>query len=96
MKVELSIRDDKELRDMIKDLIRGQVVNVTIKKILVESVSNSSIKACLIASAEQKAKDVTREYVQEALGGYNRSRLIKDMVKDHIASEVNIVLKEMK
>ena len=28
MKVELSIKDDKELRDTIKDMIKGQVLSV--------------------------------------------------------------------
>lgn len=99
MKVELSIKDDKELRNMVKDLIRGQVASVTreeIKKILADSIGNSSIKAGLVESAERIARDAVREYVNEALGGFRRERTIRDMVKDYIASQVNIVLREKK
>ena len=43
MKLELSIKDDKKLRDLIEDMIKGQVTSILrkeISKITIEEYKN--------------------------------------------------------
>lgn len=72
MKVELSIKDDKELRNLIKDMIRGQVVNIareSLNTLIAETVerkmkNDSSAVSNIIANAVLKY-DLREDFKKE-------------------------------
>lgn len=72
MKVELSIKDDKELRNLIKDMIRGQVVSITRENVgdmILESIRKGRIGGLttdklvfLKTSFDNELKDKIKQY----------------------------------
>lgn len=94
MKVELSIKDDKELRDLIKDMIRGTVVSLareSLNTLVAEAVrkkmeSDSSSISNIIANAVLKY-DLREDFKKEM------ERFFKDkadfMLYQHIEKVFN-------
>lgn len=71
MKVELSIADDRELRDHIKDVIKGQVLSIArgeIRDIIAQAVDEKAIP---------KDPDDIRQIIVQA---------IKDLVKQELGA----------
>lgn len=88
VKIELSIRDDKELRDMIKDLIRGQVVSTvraTIHTVMQEEMKKSFPSAGFIESTLQSQ---TAGLVSKAIDKYDPAKKIREMVQTMIREAV--------
>jgi len=97
MKVELSIKDDRELRNMIKDLIRSQIKSVAREEIidvLSELVERDGTKQSLLDIAKSEVRSSARSAVHSALGGMRMDTTIKAMVRDYIAENVNLTLKK--
>ena len=89
MKVELSIKDDRELRAHIKDLIRGEVVSIArgeIRSILAEVVGG-------IATGESQekvdaiAKSVISTAVQKEFSrsGYAQVSFVQKTIREQIS-----------
>lgn len=95
MKLELSIADDRELRDFIKDLIRGEIVSIArgeIKNIIADVVKEG------IIPKDQKTLDdiilkILKEYIEKALGS-TWSYTTNDMIKSMLGQEVRKFLLE--
>ena len=96
MKVELSIRDDKELRDTIKDMIRGQVKSIVredVDSILKELVTNRTPSEESVYNMVRTSMDAAaKHHVERALGGYNMREVVRNMVKDVVVDEVRRAL----
>lgn len=71
MKVELSIKDDKELRDLIKDMIRGTVTNI-----IRDEIKKMSEKA-LVKELDKKLKMVSDYEVRKYL--HQNEKLSRDV-----------------
>lgn len=94
MKVELSIKDDKELRDHIKDCIRGQVVSIArdeIKSIISDTTEKRIGKDAVVDCI----RSVVKNEVEKALGGYHgKTQFIRNMAKELVHENVRFSLKE--
>ena len=93
MKVELSIKDDAELRNLIKDMIKGQVKTVAreeIVNILKESIQESTGKPKTI---DDFIKNTVQNELKSSFYGRN---YIKEKAAEFILKEVNEQLKEYK
>jgi len=70
MKVELSIADDRELRQHIKDVIRGEVLSIArgeIKGIIAQAVSEKAIPSEPV-DVERVISEEIRKHVRKELG----------------------------
>jgi len=98
MNVKLSIEDDKELRDMIKQMIKSQVVSVAREEIreILKEVFNSKY-ALDKERAEKLIEDEARKYVRDRIHSlfyenyYSNNNALKDMAR----TEINQKVKEM-
>ena len=80
MKVELSIKDDKELRETIKDMIRGQVMNII----------RSETASIIATEVERKFKAGTFNYTIQAelFNRFPTSNTIRESVDKAIVAAV--------
>lgn len=96
MKVELSIADDRELRQAIKDEIKGVVVSIArseIKNILADVVREGVVPKTPADIEKIWQTEISKE-VSAALksaGGYWPNETIKQVVRE----EVSKILKEL-
>lgn len=66
MKVELDIRDDKELRNLIKDMIRGQIKNVAreeVKEIVMAEMVKKTSRNVETLFIEAVTNEVRRQFL---------------------------------
>jgi hypothetical protein len=95
MKVNLDIRDDKELRDMVKDMIRGQVKSVMrtdIDEIMKEVVGDKTAKL-----SDVMAKEITKVVRDFFQSGYTRGpgyAMIEKEIKEQVALTLKKVIQE--
>jgi len=92
MKFNLDIKDDAELRNMIKDMIRGQVKSVVREEIM------GIVKEVFFAKfATMDAKATAEAFIKEELRGLMKSQfkthqygspVLSQMAKDAILEEV--------
>lgn len=104
MKLELSIKDDKKLRNLIKDMIKSQVLSSMREQmtpLVIESMSDKSIKTKLtdlkkvIENHTTKVKKETERQNIE-LKEYFKRINIKDLIKKEIFDFIQIhVTKEL-
>ncbi|TIH12773.1 hypothetical protein D0S45_17535 [Marinifilum sp. JC120] len=92
MKVELSIHDDKELRAHIKAVIKGEITSIARSEItdiiadVVDKKHAPNVRALF--------EDVVQKEVRNAVGGTSGLRnQIREMVRDYVAKEVQVTLK---
>lgn len=101
MKVELSIKDDKEMRNMIKDMIKGQVTN-TLRENL-EKMSLNCLSNELRSRRDKKESDFLNEMdnaMEKEKKDFNvtikdeiRKEIYKYDIRALIKGELNIILK---
>lgn len=94
MKVELSIADDSELRQHIRDTIKGEVVSVAraeIKKIIAEVVKEGIVPKSQ-DDIDKIVRGVVKEEVIQQLTQYNYG---ENSIKKIAREEINVLLREM-
>jgi len=88
MKVQLSIKDDRELRAHIKDAIKGEVTSIARKEIraIIKEVLTEWFKTSVSNSAESMIKSEIKEMVKKELGraNYGQPSAIKQMARKEI------------
>ena len=93
MKVELSIKDDAELRFLIKDMIRGQVTSIArsdIEQIIKEVVGDKTAKL-----SDLMAKEITKVVQNFFASSYMAKGPGLDMIQKEIKDQVAIALKKV-
>ena len=97
MKVELSIKDDRELKQHIKDVIKGEVVSIArgeireiIKDVFTEKYGE--IKD-LAKDPEKIIREEIKEFIRKDINVdiYGKSNYIRDVAKQ----EISIIVKEV-
>jgi vacuolar-type H+-ATPase subunit C/Vma6 len=71
MKVELSIKDDKELRQLIKDMIRGQVVNIARESL------TTLISEAVVRKLESEDSEVISKAIRDTIYKQDLSNLFR-------------------
>jgi hypothetical protein len=88
MKVELSIKDDRELKNHIRDVIRGEVTSIARGEIreIIKEVFSEKYNTTKLPDAESIVKTEIRDIVKAELkaGSYNES-WIKQTAKFEIS-----------
>ena len=104
MKVELSIKDDKELRNTIKDMIRGQVkaiIREDLQAMIIESIAESSYSRLEVTDTqvEEALYLAVRNSLPTSLGAVARElletradKLANKMVDQVFAKKLDTVL----
>lgn len=99
MKVELSIKDDRELRNLIKDMIRGQVKSILredLKEILREEAGDridryfrySSLESEVVKVVTKTAKTLEKETIKE------QAPVLAEKIKQPLIDEVKKILSQ--
>lgn len=94
MKVELSIKDDKELRDMIKDTIRGQIKSVIrsdIDEVIKEVVGNTAKLSDLLTKEISK---VVKDFFSFSYLKGPGAQIVEKEIKEQVAIAFKKILKE--
>lgn len=95
MKVELSIRDDRELRNHIKDVIKGEITSIARGEIdnILDRVMNQRFPDGKIMSMIEKA---INDKVSRAIGqgSYSWQKNIMDIVREQVSKMVTVTLKD--
>ena len=84
MKVELSIKDDKELRDMIKDMIRGAVTTIV----------RDELKEMSKAILSEQAKTLLDNFTMSEIRNVVNRPDIENAVRKSIATVVDEKIEE--
>lgn len=90
MKVELSIRDDRELRNHIKDVIKGEVTSIARGEIqnIIKDVFTSKYEKSIERSADRLIKEELKMMIKDSLkvaGAWgNTTNYIKDVARKEI------------
>lgn len=87
MKVELSIKDDKELRDLIKDMIRGAVTTIIrdeLKEVAAKQLSTEMEKRLREASGYEVRQQLQRSGNVEK----EVSSAIKEVVSNEVEEQI--------
>lgn len=97
MKVELSIADDREMRDTIRDLIKGEVASIMrgeIKGIVAELVKEDVIPKDAKTLGDIVRSEV-RKYVSEQLLGSNSysNNPLREIAREEVAKLLKESLK---
>lgn len=71
MKVELQIKDDQDLRNVIKDMIKGMVVNIC----------REELHGIITAEVEKKLPVAMEPIIRQAVGHTVTSRYIDEQIK---------------
>lgn len=94
MKIELSIKDDKELRNLIKDMIKGQVKSVLKKELTeltIEAFKNERIKN-IINRIDKKLNDYEDEMDEQIK--FKKKEIREKFSKRKIDSTVSIEIQK--
>lgn len=100
MKIELSIKDDKELRDTIRDMIKGQVASLARKEV-VDAFRKAAEKKAhlqiddLVANVERVFRQEARQMINEALTSDGTWCATIDFVRETVKAEINERLKKL-
>jgi hypothetical protein len=96
MKLELSIADDRELRNFIKDLIKNEIVSIArgeVKTILADVIKEGYIPKDQ-SSIDKIIHEEIRTIIKSELGLHNYSNKLKDYVREAVSEilkyEINI------
>ena len=87
MKIELSFKDDAELRKHIKDMIKGQVkslVREEITKIIKDVYKNKLGKESMDHAIKQEIKTITHEYSQRYTSEWDLNKEVRKGIDDRI------------
>lgn len=92
MKVELSIKDDRELKNHIKEVIKGEVKNIArgeIRSIISEVFENKFKDSIKSSTAEEMIKEEIKRKVSEELkttyrGWGASSSFIHDTAREYV------------
>ena len=92
MKVELSIADDRELKQHIRDAIKGEILSIArgeIKGIIAQAVSEKAIPGSS-ADVEKLVKAAIKEEIAHQLGAsrYGSTSWIKTEARKQISAMV--------
>lgn len=82
MKVELSIKDDKELRDLIKDMIRGQVTSIVryeIKKYTTDALEKALSENLAKIAPQEIQKRIRQDMIMDIL-----NKAISNLIKSDL------------
>jgi hypothetical protein len=108
MKVELSINDDKELRDCIKDMVKGQVKSILREELdkIIEDIHLHKVgKESIEHSIKQSIKEITYNYAERYTREWNIEKEVKEMIdkrindyfeKNNVAKQIQDRLKSAK
>lgn len=96
MKVELSIKDDRELKNHIKDAIKGEVKSIARGEIrtIIADVFKEKFDGNMKASAEQMLKDEIRSLVKDELKGSSNgwgnstTSFIKKVAREYVEEHI--------
>lgn len=100
MRVELSIKDDSELRNMIKDMIRGQITGIVREEItqiigkVVEEKIHIDVRGITECKIEDRVTKSLSEYIwTNGLSIPNKiQRLAENKINSLVNENVEIVL----
>ena len=98
MKVELSIKDDKELRNHIKDVIKGEVTSITRSEIRTIIKEVFSEKYGEVRELTQNPEAIIRQEMRElikkdiATDSYGHSSFIRNIAKEEVSNIVKNVM----
>jgi len=89
VKVELSIADDRELRQHIRDVIKGEVLSIArgeIKSIIAQAVGEKAMPT-KATDIEKMAREAIVEEIRQQLGSsrYGTTSWIKTEAREQIA-----------
>lgn len=92
MKVQLSIADDRELKQHIRDVIKGEVLSIArgeVKDIIAQAVGEKAIPGSA-ADIEKIVKVAIREEIAHQLGAsrYGKTSWIKTEARKQISAMV--------
>lgn len=92
MKVELSIADDRELKQHIRDIIKGEVLSIArgeIKNIIAQAVYEKAVPTSA-ADIERMVKKAIANEIERQLGAnrYGKSSWIKAEARKQIAEMI--------
>jgi hypothetical protein len=85
MKVELSIKDDSELRGMIKDMIRGAVKNVIRES--TKAIMKETIKKQVDLVLPREIHGIVKDYIQSK-NSINISTSVQKSIDSMIGKEI--------
>ena len=98
MKITLSVQEDKEMRDYVKDLIRGQVVSV-VRGEIIEIAKDEICRKLENTGTEiiqlwvkQAITNATREYIDE---NFNKSKLVQYHIRPKVESGVSRLIQDV-
>ena len=98
MKLELNIEDDKELRDYIKNLVRGQVQSLTredvrevLQNLFGQKFEGLNLQEILKEVATQQIKEI---FASGMKTGYGYSGTLEGYVKQQVDGAIQENLKE--
>jgi len=100
MKIELSFKDDAELRKYIKDMIKGQVrklVREEIDQIIKDVHDNRMGKESMEHAINEEIKNVVRSYAKTEVSGWNFGKKVHDAIDKRISEyfEKNDIAKQI-
>jgi hypothetical protein len=87
MKIELSINDDKELRDCVKDMIKGQVKNIIreeLDKIIADIHLHKIGKESIEHSIQQSIKEITYGYANRYTDDWDLKKEVREAIDKRI------------
>lgn len=94
MRMELSIKDDTELRAVVKDMIRGQVTRLIRDEDLVQHTITEHVKKASISTNRLEAIMVseTKNQIAHAFNCMDIKAKIRGMVQEEIVNQVKAAL----
>ncbi len=95
MKVELSIADDRELRDTIRDMIKGEVVSIARGEI--RTIFAEVIKEGYIPKSKEELDKIIREEIRKIVSDSLTQNWTgsASYIKSVAREEVNLLLREL-
>lgn len=108
MKIELSIKDDKELRKYIKDMIKGQIKNVIreeFDKIIADIHLHKIGEKSIDQSIQKSIKEITERYAYRYTNDWDIKKEVRELIdrnineyfeKENVANQIQERLKSAK
>lgn len=100
MKLQLTVSDEQQMRDWVKDLIRGQVESILrndLKEIIGQSIVQSSYpqtEADMKVLIAQQIKEVVRQQLATPMRGFNSQTFIQEIAREEIAELIREMFKD--